>query len=270
MSEKFIWPPGPPPSPPLTPARAQPLSREQSRVRSAVIEFERTWLGLRTPPIDIRIAESAWMPDDPHQYCQRCGSTVGPAEADDTGCSACRGTKVLWSRIVRLGSFESLLREMVHEVKFTRWRALGMELGRLLGHATLRALEVEGLPAERAVLVPVPTSSVHRIARGIDHALVIARGAREATCIPIVQALTRRHSPSQSGLSASQRRTNIRGVFRRKRSTDLSGRLAVLIDDVTTTRATLRACAMALSGEGAPDRMWAAVLGVTPREATDT
>jgi predicted amidophosphoribosyltransferase len=65
-----------------------------------------------------------------------------------------------------------------------------------------------------------------------------------------------RHTPSQVGLSAAERRVNVQGAFTAQPSA--AGRNFVLIDDVCTTGATLAACAAALVEAGA-----AAVWGVT-------
>jgi len=43
-------------------------------------------------------------------------------------CPACRGKRLPWARAVRLGEYDGLLRDAIHEVKFTRWRTLGSDL----------------------------------------------------------------------------------------------------------------------------------------------
>jgi predicted amidophosphoribosyltransferase len=233
-----------------------------------MLEFERTWLGLTTPPLRDRIVEAGWAPDDPHQYCRRCGSTVGPHDADDTGCSACRGKRLEWDRMVRLGPFIGLLREMVLEVKFTRWRRLGHELGEVLGRAVLAAAENEG--AGDGVIVPVPMSARRRLVRGIDHTMVIARGISAVTGWRVVRGLERRHRPTQASLPASERRANIAGAITGRDRVELDARLVVVVDDVTTTRATMTAACRAIrkslgnKPEGERGEVWGVVLGVTP------
>jgi len=235
-----------------------------------LLDFERTWLGLTTPPLTDRMAEANWYPDAPHCYCRRCGSTVGPHDADDTGCSVCRGKRMEWNRMVRVGVFEGMLREMILEVKFTRWRRLGHELGGLLGASLVEALEAEGVALNRAVLVPVPMSARRRISRGIDHAAVIARGVSAATGLQIVQGLEREHRPAQASLPASARRANIAGAISARNGIDWGGGVVVVVDDVTTTRATMAAACRAVRKalgdrqEGVDRGVWGGVLGVTP------
>lgn len=276
---RFVWPPKAATRPVIAPAAevpalAQPRApHPDTSLRGVMRELERTWLGLTSAPFEERIAVAEWGPDPIASYCRRCGSTVGPHEADDIGCPACRARKLPWERMVRLGEFTGLLRDMVHEVKFTRWRRLGDSLGRLLGAAINEAMEVGEVDPDRAVLVPVPMSLRRRLWRGIDHATVITRGAAAVTGFPIVMALTRRHTPSQARLPATERRTNVAGSFEPRRGTSLAGFTAILIDDVTTTRATLIAASRAAArcrkslddkSEGSRLRLWTAVLGVTP------
>lgn len=62
-----------------------------------------------------------------------------------------------------------------------------------------------------------------------------------------------RATPSQAGLSATERRRNVRGAFSLDAADadTLSGARVLLIDDVYTTGATLDACADVLLGAGA-------------------
>ncbi len=284
---RFVWPPVRPavqvhtasPHPePLddsepAPAIAVPIPRG---FRGSLLEFERTWLGLAKPPLPERMAAAGWAPDAPERYCHRCGTTAGPHDTDGSGCSWCREHKVVWERTIRLGEFKGMLREVIHDVKFSRWRRLGRDIGRMLGQAMDVALEDNGIQRDQAVIVPVPMSLTRRLTRGIDHATVIARGAAEVTGLPLVHALTRRYARPQAGLSATARQSNIAGKFTPIRGVDLSGLTIVLLDDVTTSRATLRAAFRAIalghkeigSKTGRPPpRMWAAVVGVTPQPA---
>jgi predicted amidophosphoribosyltransferase len=242
---------------------------------SPLLQIERTWLGLTAPPLPVRMAEAAWGPDHWTSYCQRCGQTVGPHAADDTGCPTCRAHKLPWERLIRLGEFDGLLREMVHDVKFDRWRRLGDDLGRLLGQSVGEALDRAAIPRSLVTVVPVPSSLRRRLTRGVDHALVIARGLAAHLNAPIAQPLRRLHRPAQATLPRSDRLSNVSRAFRPRYllGSPLHGRTILLVDDVTTTRATLRAAALTLNeclkrpAANAPPqstRIWACVLAVTP------
>ncbi len=274
MATRFQWPPRPAPdAAPAAPALGTPSLREGPSPPSFLRSIERTWLGLTTPPLAERIAQAGWAPDEPHLYCPRCGHNVGPHEADDTGCSRCRAKRFPWDRLIRLGEYSGLLRECVQEVKFTRWRRLGHELGLLLGRSLAAAIDNAGLPRHRCILVPIPCSFRRRLARGIDHTLVLTRGVRAATGLPILRALTRSHRPTQLSLPASQRPANVANSIHIRRGISLAGLHVILIDDVTTTRATLLAAARGLQATRkaltdnkieCPASLWTAVVAVTP------
>ncbi len=287
---KFVWPPkaveatpwhsdtgaGAPVTDVVLGAGTQPVGvprrgsidlRPEPVPRSVVSEIERVWLGRTRAPLAERMAEAGWSTDARTAYCPRCASSAGPFAADDTGCGWCRGlTGVPWEHAVRLGDYSGLLREMVLEVKFTRWRRLGDQLGRMLGESVAAELSLAGV--DRAVLVPVPMSLRRWLLTGIDHSLVICRGVAAATGLPIVRALSRRHRPSQRAVAPSKRAANVARAFRPRqgmaRPPEGEGWLAVVVDDVRTTGATMAAACRVLGKAWPGVRLWSAVLGVTP------
>jgi predicted amidophosphoribosyltransferase len=236
-------------------------------------------------PWPARAAVEGWTPDDASAYCPRCATTVGAYEITEKDgspvCQACADKRLPWTRAIRLGEYNGLLREAIHEVKFTRWRTLGGELGALLGGRLAESLRADGIDLSTVTLVPVPTTFRRRMQRGIDHTLVIARAAREVLGCNLVQALSRRHRPSQLDVPPSERHANVARAFCRRRGVALRARVVVLIDDVRTTGATMGAACRALSalpGDGPRTAgaqkpawvaagLWTAFLGVTPDPA---
>lgn len=208
-----------------------------------------------------RMREAGWSAQPFEGYCNRCGQTVGPYETDEFGCAACRGRRLPWDRFARLGPHAGALREWIHEVKFTRWRRLGFDLGEMLGRRLLEA----GAPRERVCVIPSPMSLRRRLTRGIDHAAVIAAGVAGELGCPLVVALRRKHRRTQRGLSAAERKKNVVGVFTRAFGVDLKGWNVVVVDDVVTTGATMEAMCRALRKRGGMRRapgvqVWAAAL----------
>lgn len=99
-----------------------------------------------------------------------------------------------------------------------------------------------------SIAVPVPLHRSRQRTRGFNQAEELARQLG----IPVVRALRRvRATPSQTDLPAARRHANVRDAFAVARRVDVTGLRIVLVDDVSTTGATLEACAAALVKAGA-------------------
>lgn len=282
-SNRFAWPPrkGEPAAsgacvPPLLPApptRSRPPAA--SIRRSAWNHFECAFLDLTAPPLAIREQEAGWVAEGPGDYCPRCGRTLGAERESPDGCAECAGVKFAWDRMVRLGEYAGPLRTWIHEVKFTRWRRLGIDLGERLGRALVEAWGRSHEPSEpRPVIVPVPDHPLRRVWRGIDHTAVIAFGVARMTGWPVWQPLHRRLGHSQVSVPASQRAANIARSFgiRNGSVPPPLTRSVVVIDDVVTTGATMRTCcrlaarAVGTRGNERRGAVWAACLGRVERD----
>jgi ComF family protein len=72
----------------------------------------------------------------------------------------------------------------------------------------------------------------------------------------------KRDTPQQSKLSKYQRQKNLDGTFFVKKPSAIRGRTVLLVDDVSTTGATLRECARTLKDAGAR-RVYCAVFALS-------
>ncbi len=102
--------------------------------------------------------------------------------------------------------------------------------------------------AGAACAIPVPLHPSRRRQRGFNQAADLARHLG----VPVVAALRRvRATPTQTGLPAGRRHRNVRDAFAVTRAAAaLTGATVVVIDDVSTTGATLEACARTLKEVG--------------------
>jgi len=268
-AEGFRWPPAEPGGPERPgPAAPTGVATAPTATRSVWRDLARVWLAPSAAPVDERAAAAGWAPEALGAWCDRCGVSVGPHEENEFGCAACRGSRPPWGRVVRLGEHAGPLRDWVHEVKFARFRTLGVSLGRTLGR---RVIEAGGEGSEW-LIVPAPTTRRRRLARGVDHAGAIAAGVAAETGWPVRRLLARRHRPSQTSLPASERKRNAAGAFRRRGGAGLAGARVLVVDDVMTTGATASAACRALvkglkPGER-PGTVWVAVVAVAPRPGT--
>jgi predicted amidophosphoribosyltransferase len=175
--------------------------------------------------------------------CVGCGGGSGPL------CVACAPRPaVVWAPPGRwpvpcasAGPYAGVLRAAVLAYKERGVRSLAGPLGALLAAAVRAAT---GPVRGPVVLVPIPSGSAARRARGDDHmarlarvtARVLRRGGVPATVLPL---LTMNRATADSvGLSAAARRANLAGAYGARPGRRPVGRL-VLVDDVVTSGATL-------------------------------
>lgn len=232
--------------------------------------IETDLLGRTSLSFGIAVKRQGW---EPGASCWRCATSVGPHEVDGDGCGSCRGKKLAWERAVRVGTYDAPVRDAVRELKFHTWRRTGRELGAALGERIAEALKQGNVEPREALIVPVPMTFRRRMARRVDHTMVLAQSASRVCGTPIAPILAARGRPEQVGLSATARAANMRGAFRAspgaKRILKRADRVRVLIvlDDVRTTGSTLtQACRAARQISealtGADRAIWTAVAAV--------
>ena len=104
------------------------------------------------------------------------------------------------------------------------------------------------------IVVPVPVHAERRKARGFDQAEDLARVFARHAGLPAVSALVRGHrTRAQHALGKAARASNVAGVFEVPAHSvaHVRGRWVIVVDDITTTGATLSGCAHALYQAGA-------------------
>ena len=147
------------------------------------------------------------------------------------------------------GRYHGALRGIIHAMKYDGRRSLAPPLAALLRDRHRAAL------VGASSVVPVPLFPWRRLRRGFNQAADLAALLE----LPVVHALWRvRPTAPQTGLTAAERRGNVRGAFRfsplvsrRIRERYITDQIIVLVDDVMTTGATSGACAEVLGEAGA-------------------
>lgn len=167
-------------------------------------------------------------------------------------------------------------REIVHHLKYGGYTNL----------ATLVASTIAvhmGAPPSNATIIPVPLGVRRRVERGYNQAAEIAQALGAIWSLGVEETVIRRcrETNSQIALTPDERAQNVRGVFRavlparhacRQNGTapisdvvdgsadtvESSSGVAILIDDVLTTGATIASAATALLDAG-----WGEVRAIT-------
>lgn len=197
---------------------------------------------------------------DRHGRCAGCARPV--VVAGHRGfCGACLVDPPPWRRLHTLYTYRPPFDRVIHAFKFQRLEQLGGELAAIafdrLGEDLLGGVGRRRVEA----VVPVPLPWPRRLRRGFNQAEAIAAPLATALRLPLRRALARRPSPPQSLLPLRRRSGNSsRSLVVRER---LPGASVLLVDDVVTSGATLRAATAALLRAGVVE-VTALAVGWTP------
>jgi ComF family protein len=138
-------------------------------------------------------------------------------------------------------------RELVHRLKYQALSAMGEPM------AALMLAEADAVSDGGTVDVPVPLHRGRERSRGYNQSQLLAAPLARALELPLdARALrrTRATAPLAKAMDRDERRRIVAGAFA-AHPTGAARQHVLLIDDVTTTGATLDACAAALLDAGA-------------------
>lgn len=182
----------------------------------------------------------------PEPRCDRCGHPFGGGAS----CYNCRLRQPAFVRGRAWGGYEGVLRDAIHRFKYHDRPALAGPLGgRLAAFARTQSSALNGLHFD--ALVPVPMHPARRRLRGYNQSERLAGAVGHELGLPVQPRWLRRVRAThpQVGLAGDARMANLHGAF--IASDAVRGQTILLIDDVTTTGATLNECAAALKATDA-------------------
>jgi competence protein ComFC len=174
--------------------------------------------------------------------CPKCGSY----EPHGHLCQDCQDNPPPYRAARSWGRFAGTLRAAIHRLKYKHDLGLAEALSKHL----IELFVSSGWPVD--LITAVPLSLKRQAERGYNQSNLLARPVALASGIPFQpNAIGRaRHTISQVGLSAQERRENVRGAFLAQQSL-VNGRSVLIVDDVATTGSTIQACSLALLDAGA-------------------
>lgn len=180
---------------------------------------------------------------------ERCRTCCRPLPKPLTQCGACLRSPAAFEHLIAGWSFEPPVAEILRALKFGRLEGLGKPLARAIFPVLDQYLHAHDLAVD--VVVPVPLHPTRYLTRGYNQAERIARPLARLLGKPC-RLLLRRHRVTrpQARLRRQKREKNLEGVFRRRRGRRIDRQKVLLVDDVVTTGATLRAAAKALRKAG--------------------
>ena len=189
----------------------------------------------------------------PSPICDFCGTPLSTYGV----CKNCQYHRPKLSGQRAVSLYQDPLRGCIHALKYGGNTRLAQPLGLMLAQ-TFRSY---GMHAD--ILIPVPLHKDRYQQRGFNHASLLANVCSAEIGVPMYDNILIRHraTVAQVDLHPRERYQNVAGAFvcSTYAKSVLNGRRILIIDDVSTTSATLEACATPLFEAGAK-QIWGLVL----------
>lgn len=176
--------------------------------------------------------------------CALCGESFSAPVAELTLCGRCLQEKPVFDKTFAPFTYNDEISYLNSQLKF----GAQFKIARLLG--SLLAEELKSIEQLPNCIIPMPLHSARYHERGFNQALEI--GKCVASCLRIEinhrACVRRKDTPHQTGLSAKQRRQNIRNAF--AMINPVAASHVAILDDVMTTGATANELAKVLKKAG--------------------
>lgn len=181
-------------------------------------------------------------------YGERCWACGAVSEGGRT-CPKCRNSS---PRFVWISTnYEDAAKKLIHVYKFSGLRAGAKSLANVMSQTLYDFLTEAEIAKLDYWIVSIPTASSRRRNRGFGHAELLAREISHMTGLKSINALGRLGQKRQVGARRDIRLKQAKGKYYVRFAYLIKDRNILLIDDVVTTGATLRAATKALRQAGA-------------------
>lgn len=189
------------------------------------------------------ICNDCWKSVSPYEgpSCLKCGR---PLVSDvSITCRDCLEREPHFERVRSFGIYDGVLKKAITVFKYGSIRRLSKPLSAMMSRVRIPAADI---------LLPVPLHERRLREREFNQSALLAKHLSRHTGIPVsLDSLIRtRDTAPQAGLSAGERRKNIRNAFYVQENGCIKGKNIILVDDVFTTGATLRECSRVLKRSG--------------------
>ena len=191
--------------------------------------------------------------DSMSEKCPLCGKSAVGCLCMTDGMDECGA-----SALIKLGFYDARDREAALNRIILRLKDMpDRMLARMLAPYALCTLtdflEKNGISREETVFTYIPRSRSRAAETGTDQAKLLSRAiASEGGygCIEVISR-SKANSSAQKTLTASERKSNAKGVYSVKKGERIFGRTVVIVDDLVTTGSTMKECIRICSDAGA-------------------
>ena len=194
-------------------------------------------------------------------YCPACGRDASRYGLVDFQCGYCPDKNLQFDGIARAAVYNDALRKLILSFKFNDRTELAGFLGSMVNSAFQASLFYD----EVDLFVPVPLHWIRRIKRGYNQAHILAKRLKHPAAKIDTDLVRIKNTHHQWNLPHSKRRTNVKGAFAVRKGHNYSGKTLCLVDDITTSWATLNECAKTLKLAGAK-KVFAVVVAVAAQD----
>ncbi len=187
--------------------------------------------------------------------CQKCGA---PLPDGGRHCFSCKKNPPAFTKALSASIYAGPMKELIRSFKYKGKDFLACLLAGFLFKVWLRNEPFQDCEG----LVPVPLHSAQERERGYNQSRLLAlelqkiiqeyylESGRTAPLVLNNLLIRKKNTSSQTLLSKAERAQNVAGAFALNQTQKLEYRSVLLIDDVSTTGATLNECAQLLRGAG--------------------
>src|SRR5205807_10520964 len=154
-------------------------------------------------------------------FCEKCSEPFEGAITSAFTCANCAHRTIYFDAAVAAYRGRGIVREVIHQFKYTRQIHLRHLVARWLG----AALEDERLrDCNFDLIVPVPLHPTRERERGSNQASLLSELLSAQTSIRTQRVLQRvRYTTTQTALDRSERMENLHNAFRLRKNSDVRG-----------------------------------------------
>lgn len=188
-------------------------------------------------------ADSLTLWESPH--CSKCGQIFETGSSNHI-CGLCLRTPPKFDHLSAAFLYGGAIKDAIARFKYIPSPWLAPPLGALMTNS----FKSHPLPD---LVIPIPMHTKKRIQRGFNQAALLgAIGAAQLKRPYWPQGLIRKTpAPAQASMNREQRMTSMKNAFRVNPRYSVKGKSILLVDDVVTTTATVRAASRILAQNGA-------------------
>ena len=180
--------------------------------------------------------------------CQICGSQVN---SFTNVCEDCRQEKVhhTYDKVIASATFEDTARTLVYKFKYGKDKSIAKAIIPFmcdtLSHSSF-------LPQIDFVL-PVPLAKERLKERGFNQSLILAKGICDKFNLPLFDkcVLRVRDTVTQTSLNREERIDNLKNAFEFSDKSFVKGKTILIVDDLSTSGATMDEISTLLKKNGA-------------------